>query len=46
MSDTNFYATVFDGADLTGVTWTADSCPDNTLSSVDGGTCLGHLTTP
>jgi hypothetical protein len=28
---------------LTGVIWSKTTCPDNTNSNTDGGTCLGHL---
>jgi uncharacterized protein YjbI with pentapeptide repeats len=28
---------------LTGVVWSKTTCPDNTNSNTDGGTCLGHL---
>jgi len=28
---------------LTGVIWSNTTCPDNTNSNTDGGTCLGHL---
>ena len=28
---------------LTGVIWSKTTCPDNTNSNTDGGTCLGHF---
>ena len=36
-------ATGLTSATLTGVIWNKTTCPDNTLSSKDGGTCVGHL---
>jgi hypothetical protein len=30
-------------ATLTGVIWSKTACPDGTLSTNDGGTCVGHL---
>ena len=31
-------------ATLAGVTWVFTTCPDETNSDHDGGTCVGHLT--
>lgn len=36
-------ATGMSTAILTGVNWSKTTCPDNTTSSQDGGTCIGHL---
>ena len=36
-------ATGLTSATLTGVIWNKTTCPDNTLSSKDGGTCIGHI---
>jgi hypothetical protein len=36
-------ATGLTSAALTGVIWNKTTCPDNTNSSKDGGTCIGHL---
>lgn len=36
-------ATGLSTATLTGVTWSKTTCPDNTVSDKDGGTCAGHL---
>jgi uncharacterized protein YjbI with pentapeptide repeats len=36
-------ATGLSTATLTGVIWSKTTCPDNTNSNTDGGTCLGHL---
>jgi Big-like domain-containing protein/pentapeptide repeat protein len=41
---TNFKgATGMTSATLTGATWKSTTCPDNTNSNNDGGTCIGHL---
>ena len=36
-------ATGLKSATLTNVVWNKSTCPDNTTSTQDGGTCLGHL---
>jgi hypothetical protein len=36
-------ATGLKTATLTNVIWSKTTCPDGTLSTNDGGTCLGHL---
>jgi uncharacterized protein YjbI with pentapeptide repeats len=36
-------ATGLKTATLTGVSWSKTTCPDGTLSTNDGGTCLNHL---
>ena len=36
-------ATGMSTATLIGVIWSKTTCPDNTTSSQDGGTCIGHL---
>jgi uncharacterized protein YjbI with pentapeptide repeats len=36
-------ATGLKTATLTGVIWSKTACPDGTLSTNDGGTCMGHL---
>jgi hypothetical protein len=32
-----------DGANVTGAMWSDTTCPDHTISTHDGGTCVGHL---
>jgi uncharacterized protein YjbI with pentapeptide repeats len=42
--DTDLTGALFQGANLTGVVWGANTvCPDQTSSSSDGNTCIGHL---
>jgi hypothetical protein len=36
-------ATGLKTATLTNVVWSKTTCPDGTLSTTDGGTCVGHL---
>ena len=46
----NLTGATFEGADLTGVIWvptygsSTPTCPDGTLASAHGDTCIGHLT--
>jgi uncharacterized protein YjbI with pentapeptide repeats len=45
LTRTNFKGTVGMGsATLTGATWGSTTCPDNTNSNNDGGTCASNLT--
>ena len=43
LTGANLVGAKLTGANLHGVTWNTTTCPDNTNSNNDGGTCLGHL---
>ena len=43
LTGVDFIGANLTGANLTGVTWDDTSCPDNTYSNYDGGTCVNNL---
>jgi len=42
----SFYGATMTGANLSGVFWSSDNCPDGTLSDDDGNTCINDLGPP
>jgi outer membrane protein assembly factor BamB len=44
LSQANLRGSVLTNANLSGVKWSQTTCPDGTLSTENGGTCVGHLT--
>jgi outer membrane protein assembly factor BamB len=44
LTQTNLRGSFLTNANLSGVKWLQTTCPDGTLSSDNGGTCVGHLT--
>ncbi len=43
LSASDLSGAVFDGSDVTDVTWTGATCPDGVLSTDFGETCCGHM---
>jgi outer membrane protein assembly factor BamB len=46
LSQANLRGAVLTNANISGVKWFQTTCPDGTSSNNDGGSCVGHLTTP
>ena len=43
-SQTNLRGAVLTNANVSGVKWLQTTCPDGTVSTDHGATCVGHLT--
>jgi outer membrane protein assembly factor BamB len=46
LSQANLRGAVLTNANISGVKWSQTTCPDGNVSNNNGGTCVGHLTTP